>query len=440
MLALALKCNTDYCTLSISHTFKERVEMLYLEITSEKLPPCHRFIPLNQWRREMYNGISQSFRHHFPWYDIWNMVPVHIFDDLVDNWDKINGSDPDFSAFDLDDRLVARLLEDIKQDITFYNALEHRFHLNTQMAMVAANSVYLRLAALHGCMDVEILLPETVEQKGIQAVACNVMDSPLFWQNDKYERLLLAGFFGPDLDISERIRIFREIEGWLTAAPRTMPGSLAWHLRKWVADPLYAPTLLEKSSIVWKIRLEKAAMAMQQSAPYRTGAFQKSVDKLLDATPRTILEASTDMFHKLIEDIPTLSREAVEKPLESLLTLAFPRQMALAHADSGGWKCLILIKRNNALTYEYSQIEHFQKKKVEDKENMWNFQGRIPAKQDNGKLQEWYCGLSTGADMVMQPLDFDFNRDSMEFSSLFHVPHDDRNKEMELRLLLVYEA
>ncbi len=424
-----------------SNALKERIEILFLETCTENLPPCHRLIPLNTWRAEMLSGIVEPFRHHFPWYDLWSKAPEHAISELVSNWKEITGKEPDFSGVDMDQRLTASLLEEIRLDRPFYRELENRFLLNQKIADVVSKSISLRLSGLAGCMNTDFPIPDIVAEKGFQATACKVMETRMFSNSEKYERLLLAGFFGPDLPVEERLDLFRKIEKWMEGSPVIMPGSLTWRLKKWSRDALQSATLLKKSRDAWLERLEMAAGKMKNPVHYRDGAFQASVEKLITAQPATILETGKEMLSKLKEQIPTITQDIVKKPVETLLSSAFPQPLAIAYADSGNGRCLIL-QCEGGTFFEKGlvPIERFQKKKMHGSGSRWTFQGRIPAGQDKGTLIEWHCGLYSQMDNFLRsPLALDFNQETLEFSSLFSVEQDDNINEMEVRLVLVFE-
>lgn len=327
--------------MNLPDAVKHQLELLSLELSVEHLPLCHRFIPLNDWRLKIMEEIPGQHRHHFIWYDRWSNVPEHTLTELVNHWQEITEAN-NLSWLDLPEILTKALLQDITSDEPFSQSLAGEARLIRKVAAVLADSVHLGLAALANSVGMDNPLPVIVTEKGVQAAACKAIGEPIINNQDKYEKILLAGLYGPDLNETKRMELFREIGAWLQSTPQVDPYSLAGHLIGWRTDPVQGRPLLDKAMQTWLDLLENSAKKMTEPVPYRAGAFEEAVANLLTAEPISLLDREPALVEQIGQYIPTLDLTAARTVIDAFCRTLFPAPRALAYAADMEAGCLCL--------------------------------------------------------------------------------------------------
>ncbi len=328
----------------VPETFHRAWQLLALEATVENRLPFHRFIPLNHWRHEVLAAIPEAQRYCFDWYDYWVKVPASTINILVARWADIVTSE-DLTWLDLSKEQAGALLEAVNGDPLFRQSLENTARKIMQLGEKAASSLPLVLMSLANIVDIEVPAPPAVWQKGYQATACAALIADLRSDQERYERLLLAAFFGPDLEDGERFDIFKSIDKWLHSGPVTTPHSLSRLLVEWTGTGRFGGgSLAERGAREWAFALGKAASALREPAPYRPGAFQDAVRNLQIMPVTPLVTNVEELYGRLGKLIPGLSlpAEAVAS-LEKLLDRLFRPQFAFGHADSGAVMCRYIL-------------------------------------------------------------------------------------------------
>lgn len=285
---LALFLSQKKYQLGIPVHVTRRIETMSMQVQSECTPPCHRLVPLNPWRIENQNNFPLTIWHHLPWYDVWTKIPQHTPEQLAIHWQEIiEENDPTW--LDIPVEQVEQYLKAIKKDDTYFHFILERSRSIQLEAEIVAGSVPIRLAALSTTVNMDTPLPDLITDKGFQAVACAVMTEPISSWQEKYERLLLAGLFGPDLNNKQRMDLFKKVAVRLDENLRASPGTLMYQVHRWKDSPLLGRELLNEAMHLWLKLLNNSGQKIPKPVSYLAGAFEDAVATLLSSEPASLV-------------------------------------------------------------------------------------------------------------------------------------------------------
>lgn len=312
--------------------------------------PLHRLVPLNTWRLSRRQAIGEPYRPFFPWYDDWTLVPEDALARLCLHWhDIMEDRIPEMTGMSTPQ--VAALAGAVQRDRDLCRFVSAQVDLVRAAGEAVASSIPLRLAALAHVGSVDRFhLPDSVLQKGFQAVAREYLAARPKTQDDKIQRLFLAFLFGVDeMEPENHMALAGDIGAWLDAGPRT--GSrLMREVLAWVARPSLGGQVVEMAWAEWKKGLEQAAERIVAPEAYMPGAIDEAVARLRDAEPASRLERLKEAARLLGEHLPAFSMPSTSRDMVSALFDAcfadsYTRATAMAAAAEGDNRCLLILTR-----------------------------------------------------------------------------------------------
>ena len=343
--------------LKIPTGLREQIEQMYLQLTAmeDDLPflPLHRLIPCNSQRLEAGQDIPENIRYHFPWYDLWIKLPDYTLERLCQHWQEIV-VDNNLSLLEIPEAVTAELVQTIRNDSDFFQLLQEKSDLLVMSREVIAESSHLGLAILANSVSDEHQVADEVAEKGFQGVACKLVRKKLTSWQDKLERLLVAGLYGPDLDDGRRMEMFKEISFLLEVKSRFREGSLAQLLVQWQSNPLLGRNLLDQAMQHWQEELLAVAQSLTEPIEYQAGAFENAVTRLWQSEPVSLIDSLKEEIQNLI---PTAAIQQGVEVMNALARTAFPPCRAFGHADSGSVECLqICYEEREPNDYRYLDV------------------------------------------------------------------------------------
>ncbi len=272
-------------------------------ILQTNIPPCHRFLPLNNWRQKMRNGLSEDMLAVLPWYDLYTELDANLL---------FNIASEDFSIPANQENTIKALEHDIKQDIPLWAHLqEDVFIWNNFIAALQENKAYQLLYLRNnsfrelqqaGPMDeAAVKLGLWVEQHVIYNDKTTITS-----EGQRIELLYLAAFCGPELDEDRRLTIFQHIENNFSALKKSTTGSVAHFLYQWSKKEISDSDLALSTYKEWGERLKNAAAEILQQKTemdeYQDGGFIKAVD-FVEIEPITVIPEESVSIEPSLESL-----------------------------------------------------------------------------------------------------------------------------------------
>lgn len=207
------------------------VESWFSRVTCEEAPAGVRLIPFNKWRNEMLTRIPEEKRYLFPWYEHLADVPEQALSVLVEHWHEIKAGQF-CDTEEIDAGTMRAVWAEVQVDDALHRDLEDLVRLDEAFGVVADRTIAYRLAALVIEPVEELPFPEALRQKGLVAVTRIALGEPIRSEEERTERLFLAGFCGPYLSDVERLALFAEVEERL---PEQKTDGILGAIRIWQA-------------------------------------------------------------------------------------------------------------------------------------------------------------------------------------------------------------
>ena len=111
-------------------------------------------------------------------------------------------------------------------------------------------------------------IPKIVSSVGLAACAASVIDMPIISESDRYELLLLTAFYFPSLSDSDRLNIFKRVEGFILDQDIvTLPANSALRLFLMTGDPGVFLEMQKAFLDKWIDNLLKAADEIKTRIP-----------------------------------------------------------------------------------------------------------------------------------------------------------------------------
>jgi hypothetical protein len=255
----------------------ERVEGLLQEATIEREPPGIRFIPLNQWRREMLERIPADVHYLFPWYGAWSDVSENAFDELSM---LLSGSRDQNEREVLTEGISSALLAELKSDRMLFAHFRRESAVFKLMPSAVAESLSLSLFAIGEEIRRQGITAKPYDESTLLAAACRIIDEPLKSEFDRAERLFIAAFCGPFLGDRDRMELLTEVEDFiLRIKDSPIPnGSITERICLWAKGNLGDEDLADELVNWWERRL--AAIV---GPPDKRAAFRQAVENVRKA-------------------------------------------------------------------------------------------------------------------------------------------------------------
>jgi hypothetical protein len=423
-----IESQVEMVATNISLDFQMEIQKNSLEMFVNKKIPSHRFIAVNEWRRQQLSSLPVDEQYLFPWYEEWVSLPDSTLGELIVHWQEIVVN-RDVSWLDIDDALAWALISAIEKDPPFYQFLQTSAGVNKQCVEMLLTSIPLSLMVLCNALNNEEYVSNQFAKNGDTVLASRAILRPLSSEQERYERLFLAALFGPELSSAERLGLFKQLGTWLEEQPLVSRQSLAWRMLRWVDDRLTAPDLVTYGSQAWRLLLDQAP----HMVPSLPANFSLALCSLWQIPVEGLAIPMSKIIERFRATIPSVRLLPNRTELESLFVTLFPVNLAFGSAASGASCQYLNLREVPPSVPDYLEVETTH---LEFADGVITYTGRIDFDPSWPYPNLQHCGFITTQGEVYCAQSFALDANDYTFHSEFLM---DRELKGTLRILLIHE-
>ncbi len=165
-----------------------------------------RLTVFQEHRRKVLNDIPAEQHYLFPWYDLYSHVDSDALLLIAEHLNQPENLPREIKAE------LPSFYAEIQKDLVLKNYIREQQHLSRRFNEMLETHWSLRLLRFVEQINLDTVLPEMVEQKGVAKLSRALEQGPALSVQDRFALGLSAALFAPDIDEAERLKLLEECE------------------------------------------------------------------------------------------------------------------------------------------------------------------------------------------------------------------------------------